>query len=116
HTFNDRDRISGRFIEYPATQETGSAIPNRALDPNSLMQKFNLVNLSPSWFHTFGPTLFNEARYTYSHRTGEFPSFEGYGIAGQVGLTGVPAKGVPEIDVTGLTALGRNNQWRYLKP
>jgi hypothetical protein len=116
HVFSDRDRVSGRFIEYPSTQVTGNAIPDRAVDPNALSQSFNLINVSPSWFHTFGPTLFNEIRYTYSHRNGEFPSFEGYGVAGQVGLTGVPSTGVPEIDVTGLTALGRSNQWRYLKP
>ena len=102
HTLNERDRISGRFIVYPATQVTGSAISNRALDPNALKQNFNLINLSPSWFHTFGATLFNELRFTYSHRNGEFPSFEAYGITGQVGLIGVPSKGVPEIDVTGL--------------
>ncbi|MFL6417109.1 MAG: TonB-dependent receptor domain-containing protein, partial [Bryobacteraceae bacterium] len=116
HIFNDRDRISGRFIEYPSTQVTGNAIPNRAEDPNAQSQNFNLINISPSWFHTFGPTLFNEARYTYSHRNGEFPSFEGYGVAGQVGLSGVPSSGVPEVNVTGLTSLGRSNQWRYLKP
>jgi len=116
HIFNDRDRISGRFIEYPSTQVTGNAIPNRAEDPNAQSQNFNLINVSPSWFHTLGPTLFNEMRYTYSHRNGEFPSFEGYGIAGQVGLSGVPSDGVPEVNVTGLTSLGRSNQWRYLKP
>src|SRR5947209_12145298 len=116
HIFNDRDRISGRFIEYPSTQVTGNAIPNRAEDPNAQSQNFNLINVSPSWFHTFGPTLFNEMRYTYSHRNGEFPSFEGYGIAGQVGLSGVPSDGVSEVNVTGLTSLGRSNQWRYLKP
>lgn len=116
HIFNDRDRISGRVIEFPSTQVTGNAIPNRAEDPNAQSQTFNLYNLSPSWFHTFGSTLFNELRYTYSHRNGDFPSFEQYGVAGQVGLAGVPANGVPEVDVTGLTALGRNNQWRSLKP
>ena len=116
HTFSERDRISGRFIEYPATQIVGNAIPNRAEDVNALTQKFNLINVSPSWFHTFGATLFNEVRYTYSHRNVDTPPLEGYGVAGQVGLNGVPANGVPEIDLTGFTALGRNNQVRYLKP
>jgi len=116
HTITDRDRISGRFVEHPATQTTGSALATRALDPNALTQTYNLINVSPSWFHTFGPTLFNEARFTYSHRNGGFPSFEAYGVAGQVGLTGVPGDGVPEINVTGLTSIGRNNQRRFLKP
>jgi outer membrane receptor protein involved in Fe transport len=116
HTFNDRDRISGRFIEFPATEVTGNAIPNRAVDPGAQSQTFNLINVSPGWFHTFGPHLFNEMRFTYSHRNGEFPSSEAYGLAGQVGLTGVPADGVPEVRVTGLTSLGRSNQVRYLKP
>src|SRR5262249_47575206 len=68
HTFTDRDRISGRFVEHPATQTTGNVIPNRAEDPGAQTQTYNLINVSPSWFHTFGPRLFNEARYTYSHR------------------------------------------------
>jgi outer membrane receptor protein involved in Fe transport len=116
HTISDRNRISGRFVEHPATQDAGSALPVRALDPNALNQTYNLINVSPSWFHTFGPTLFNEARFTYSIRNGEFPSFEGFGIAKQVGLIGVPGDGVPEVNVTGLTSLARNNQWRFLKP
>lgn len=116
HNFSDKDRISARFIEFPATQTTGNAIPDRAEDPNALQQIFNLINVSPSWFHTFSSTLFNEARFTYSHRNGDFPSFEGFGVAGKVGLTGVPADGVPEINITGLTSLGRNNQARSLKP
>jgi hypothetical protein len=116
HTFSDRDRISGRFIEHPATQATGSAIPNAVVDPGVQTQTYNLINFSPSWFHTFGPTLFNEARYTYSHRNGEFPSFERFGVAGQVGLTGVPEEGVPEVNITGLTSIGRSNQRRFLKP
>jgi hypothetical protein len=115
HNFSEKDRISARFIEFPATQRTGNAIPDRAEDPNALQQVFNLINVSPSWFHTFSSTMFDEARFTYSHRNGDFPSFEGYNVAGQVGITGVP-NGNPEIDVTGLTALGRNNQYRYLKP
>jgi outer membrane receptor protein involved in Fe transport len=116
HSFSDRDRIAGRLIVRPATENTGSAIPNRAVDPGVQTRKYKLINVSPSWFHTFGPSLFNEARYTYSHRNGEFPSFEAYGVAGQVGLTGVPADGVPETVVLGLTSLGRANQWRFLKP
>ena len=45
-------------------------------------------------------------------------TFAGIGevLLGKVGLTGIPGNGNPEIDVTGLTALGRNNQFRYLKP
>ena len=116
HTLSSSDRISVRLVEHPATQATGSAIPNRSVDPGVLTQSFNLINVSPSWFHTFNPHLFNEARYTYSHRNGEFPQFEANGVAGQVGLTGVPADGVPEVNLTGLTSLGRNNQWRFLKP
>ena len=35
HNFSEKDRISARFIEFPATQTTGSAIPNRAEDSNA---------------------------------------------------------------------------------
>ncbi len=116
YNLTDHDRISGRVIEYPSTQRTGNAIANRALDPNAISQSFNLINLSPSWFHTFGPTLFNDVRYTYSKRNGEYPAFTPYGVAGSVGLTGVPSDGTPQINVTGLTSLGSSNQWRFLKP
>jgi hypothetical protein len=81
HNFSDHDRVAGRLIVRPATENTGSAVPNRAVDPGVQTRKYKLINVSPSWFHTFGPSLFNEARYTYSHRNGEFPSFEAFGIA-----------------------------------
>ena len=115
HTFSERDRIAFRGIFYPAQQVTGNAAPNRAVDINALRQGFHLWNLSPSWFHTFSPSLFSETHFTYSHRNGFFPSADQYGVVSQVGLTGVP-DGMPEIDVTGLTSLGRNNQVRYLAP
>jgi len=116
HTFNERDRISGRFVQYPATEINGNATSLRAVDPNSLTESFNLINVSPSWYHVFGPTLFNEVHYTYSHRNVVSALLNHYGITAQVGLTGVPQDDMPEIDVTGLTALGSNNQFRDIKP
>jgi hypothetical protein len=116
YNLTDHDRFGFRFIEYPSSDLTGSAIPNRALDPNALFQSFNLINASPSWFHTFSPSLFNDVRYTYSHRNGYFPSFQPFSVASQVQLTGVPSTGTPQINVTGLTSLGSSNQWRFLRP
>lgn len=116
YVLNDRNRFSFRFIEYPSTQVTGSAIANRAEDPNAITQSFNLINVSPSWFHTFRANLFNELHFTYSHRNGWFPTFVPYGVAGKIGFGGVPQNGNPYIQVTGLTALGQNNQYRALRP
>jgi hypothetical protein len=116
YILNDHDRFAFRLIEYPSTQLTGNAIANRAEDPNAQSQSFNLINVNPSWFHTFRPTLFNEVHLTYSHRNGYFPAFIPYGVAGQVGLNGVPPNGNPYIQVTGLTDLGQSNQYRFLRP
>lgn len=116
YILNDHDRFTFRLIEYPSTQVTGNAIPDRAEDPNAMSQSFNLINVSPTWFHTFRSTLFNEIHYTYSHRNGYFPAFVPYGVAGKVGLNGVPSNGNPYVQVTGLTALGQSNQFRSLRP
>lgn len=111
-----RDRFSFRFIEYPSVATYFSAIPVSTLDPNALVESFNLINTSPAWVHTFSSTLFNDVRYTYSHRNGYFPSFKSSTIPSQVGLTGVPSDGTPQINVTGLTSLGSSNYWRFLRP
>ena len=116
YNLTDRDRIDFRFIEYPSVATYFSAIPVSTLDPNALFESFNLINGSPAWDHTFSSTLFNELRYTYSHRNGYFPSFKPSNITGEVGLTGVPTNGTPQINVTGLTSLGSSNYWRFLRP
>ncbi len=118
HTFSERDRIAFRGIFYPAVDSLGNAAPNRGIDINALTETFHLWNLGPSWFHTFGPTLFSEAHFTYSHRDGAFPQAQSYSVVNQVGLKGVP-NGMPEIDVTGETSLGASGagpSWRLLSP
>lgn len=118
HTFTERDRIFVRIIFYPAVDTLGNAAPFRAVDINALTETFHLWNGGAAWFHTFGPTLFNEAHFTYSQRNGAFPQAVNYNVVSQVGLTGVP-NGMPEVDVTGETSLGASGagpSWRLLSP
>ncbi|MGA2116340.1 MAG: TonB-dependent receptor [Bryobacteraceae bacterium] len=109
HTFREQDRVAFRGIFYPAVDSLGNAAPLRAIDIYALTETFHLWNLGPSWYHTFGPTLFSEAHFTYSHRDGAFPQGVSYNVVNQVGLTGVP-NGMPEVDVTGETSLGASGE------
>lgn len=116
HVFNDRDRIMVRYLDFRSTNRPGTVTPNPGADTPTINEA-SVPILTGSWFHVFHPAFIGETRFTFSQRgnndigVGAFTNT----IAGDAGLTGVAPDGMPNISVTGFSALG-NGGARLIYP
>ncbi|QOY89388.1 TonB-dependent receptor [Paludibaculum fermentans] len=116
HQLTAKDRLSGRYVQYISSTAGGSATPVFSADPNAITNTLNIANISPAWFHEYTPSMFQETRFVASLRGADVPKYQPDAITGQVGLKGVPATGMPQVNVTGYSSLGTGNQFRALRP
>src|SRR5215470_2925010 len=111
HSFSDRDRASGRFIEFRGEAVTPGQIPQNGGNSNApLSRSFVLTET-----HTFSPNLINEFRFGASRNETKFTvqdadfnaasiflGPDGKPLSGVIDATKDPVNaGVPTITVTG---------------
>ncbi len=118
HSFNDRNRLSVRYLETNTLIGTsGSFAASAFADTRASNQTGRNDNLSGSWIRTISPTLINELRDTFvDYHTTTIAAGAGSGVNGKIGLPGVDPNGFPNITVTGYTALGNKSQVRLRGP
>jgi hypothetical protein len=117
HNFNDRDRISFRFMGVWGTSSLASIYPqNGAGDPTNTALNSSQYYYG-SWNHVVSPTQINDFRFTYNNRVfhnlsaglgGDYPS--------KLGLQGVPETAFPRIAPSGYSPLGSTQQERLQDP
>lgn len=117
HTFNDRDRVSARFLVHDFPTYATAVFPVAAADPNANVQARRAYSLLLNHIHTFGPALVNDFRFNWQPRRFHFQSTGlGDGWPTQLGLKGVADDAFPRVNATGFTSLGNTNHERIQMP
>jgi hypothetical protein len=116
HTFNDNNRLFVRFLGEPETVLTGTVFPNPAADPFGVDDLDYYYNVSGTYYHSFTPSIINEARYTYTLRKA-FAIGAGVNtsVDSQIGLTGVNQAFFPTVVVNGFQTMGNPTQQQRLQ-
>lgn len=116
HNLTARDKINLRYLYNSDDRDFTSVFPIRAADTQTLaLRHQNYFYVGHT--HTFGASVINELRYTYSNRINHEISFGlGGDWASQLGLRGVPDGAFPQFAVAGFATLGANNQERRQFP
>ena len=114
HRFGNNDSLYVRYVlnDLPSLR-LSDLYPEHGADPfvRDVENRENFI--TAGWVHNFSPAVINDFRYSFSRRTYKsIPSGTGSGITGQIGLTGVPDDGMPQVTVTGLDALGTGGHFR----
>lgn len=116
HTFGANDRITGRYMFNRDNTNVLSVFPDPGPDPTT----FNIANQKSGlidWTHTLNPSTVNEFRVNIARRVAHALSAGvGGDYASKLGLQGVSDNAFPNIQVTGMTALGNTNQERRQYP
>jgi hypothetical protein len=104
HNISERDSLFGRFsYKRVNAQSSSNFMPPLGTGHQQRDSGTSVL----SWTHTFSPNLINEARTGYarnSNRTN--PNLVGSDILSQLGISGITtqgAKGLPFINITGIT-------------
>ena len=117
HDFSEKDRISGRFLADPGQVLTGSIFPTAGTDSYGNSNPTYYYNPSATWYHTFSPSLVNEARLTYSQRENvNVSAGADTALDSQIGLTGINPRFFPQVIVSGFANFGNATQQRLQKP
>lgn len=110
HVISNNDRIFGRFLSSYGNTRAFPIWPEPGTDSIHDNRDRNFFNWSATWFHNFSPTLINEARYTWIRRCA--PNANGSADLNwpeRLGLKGTNPRFFPQVSVTGLAAMGRDN-------
>jgi Carboxypeptidase regulatory-like domain len=117
HTFSDKDRLTGRYIDYFGNTFTGGSLPTTG----GVYNVPNQQNAVLSELHTFSPTFLSEVRLGFSRNKTDFTTQDSTLNAATV-LTGVPGvvnatvnpkdAGLPTITFAdGYAQLGSNSNY-----
>lgn len=116
HNFGSKDRITGRYMYNRDDTNVISVLP----DPGADTATFNIANQKSAladWTHTLTPSTVNEFRVNLARRVAHALSAGvGGGYPTKIGLKGVSDNAFPNLQVTGLSALGNTNQERQQYP
>ncbi len=117
HIFNEKDRISGRFILHDFPTRTSAVFPEAAADPSGNISDRRAYSVMINEVHQFTSTMLNDLRVNLQPR---FFITSGFGIGEgwptQLGLKGVDDRAFPRINTTGYTAMGAGTQERIQTP
>ena len=117
HVFSEKDRIFGKFIGETAHTRTGSIFPTPGTDQFGNLSHSYFYSAGVTWFHTFSPTLINQAIVTLTRRQGlNFSAGANTTLDQQIGLKGVNQNFFPTVTVNGYAQLGSNQQERLQTP
>lgn len=116
HTFGAKDRITGRYMFNRDNTNVISPFPDPGPDPTT----FNFANQNSGladWSHSITPSTLNDFRVNIASRVAHALSAGvGGGYADKLGLKGVSNNAFPNIQTTGLNALGNSGQERRQYP
>jgi hypothetical protein len=116
HQLSNRDKIQARYLYNSDDRDFTSVFPDRAANPDTAALRHQ------NYFYaghtrTFGTSLINELRYTYSDRINHEISFGlGTGWPSRLGLRGVVDNAFPQFTVAGFATLGAGTHERRQFP
>ncbi len=116
HNFNDKDRLTVRYLYDLENTSVTSIYPDPAADPRGFLLAHEDV-WHGAWTHVVNSAMVNTLRYEYSNR---YSHGETQGLGGnypeKLGLQGVSPSAFPQFALTGYNALGSNAQERRQYP
>jgi len=116
HVFNDNNRVFGRLLAETNHTLTDSIFPTPGTDSFGNLAHNYYYNASGTWYHSFSPSMINEARYTYTRRQALAISAGANTTLDQsLGLAGVNQAFFPTVSPTGFQALGNTSQQQRLQ-
>ena len=116
HVFNDNNRVFGRLLAETNHTLTDSIFPTPGTDSFGNLAHNYYYNASGTWYHSFSPSMINEARYTYTRRQALAVSAGANTTLDQsLGLAGVNQAFFPTVSPTGFQALGNTSQQQRLQ-
>jgi hypothetical protein len=116
HTISSKDRLYVRYLHNLNVDQNAPVFAD-STDQYGDRTDGRYFSLSPTWTHTFTPTLIMEARYSYDKR--KFhpkTASKGLGIPEKIGLRGTNPLYFPRVTLTGLETFGRGEQERVQTP
>jgi hypothetical protein len=116
HNFNDKDKLTGRYIYDQENTSTTSIYPDPAADPQTFLPAHETI-VHTAWTHILNPAMVNNVRFEFSDR---YSHAETHGLgddyASKLGLTGVSSNAFPNFAPAGYSALGATAQERRQFP
>lgn len=117
HVIGEKDRIFGHLLAQTDHSSTGSIFPIPGTDAYGNHSKNYYYNEMATWIHTFGPSLINEARATFTQRQAlAYAAGADTTIASQIGLSGTDSSFAPTVAVPGLATIGYSQHERLQTP
>ena len=116
HTFNEKDKIFGRYIAQFNDKPQISVFPEPAANSVGANTR-NILNLAHTltgtWIHMFSPTTINDFKFSHLKQFRDiYHSSEGQDWPNKLGVKGVDPLVFPVFTVTGYTGLGTANVFR----
>lgn len=117
HIFNDRDRVSVRYLLHDFPTYTTYAYDEPAADPNASTSRRRAHSLLINETHTFSATMVNDFRFNWQPRTFHPTTLSiDQGWPTKLGLKGVSDRAFPRINTASYAALGSTSQERVQMP
>ncbi|MBL8222540.1 MAG: TonB-dependent receptor, partial [Bryobacterales bacterium] len=117
HIFNDRDRVSVRYVLHDFPTFVTPAYDEPAADPNASNTVRRAHSLLINETHSFTPTMLNDFRFNWQPRSFHPTTISiDQGWPTKLGLKGVSDRAFPRINATAYAALGSTSQERVQMP
>mgnify|MGYP001306442860 CR=1 FL=1 len=117
HIFNDRDRVSVRYVLHDFPTFITPAYDEPAADPNASNTVRRAHSLLINETHTFSPSVLNDFRFNWQPRSFHPTTLSiDQGWPAKLGLRGVSERAFPRINTTAYAPLGSTAQERVQVP
>ncbi|MDX2181632.1 MAG: carboxypeptidase regulatory-like domain-containing protein [Bryobacteraceae bacterium] len=117
HVFNEKNRMSVRFILHDFPTTTSAVFPEPAADPNGNISDRRAYSMLVEHVHQFQPTVINDLRVNIQPRRFVTTGFGiGEGWPTKLGLRGVDDRAFPRVNVAGYPSMGAGTQERIQTP
>ncbi|MBM3787541.1 MAG: TonB-dependent receptor [Acidobacteria bacterium] len=117
HIFNDKDRMSVRYILHNFPTANLVVYPEPAADPNGSRSLRRAHSLLINHTHSFAPTVLNDFRYNLQPRFFKNLSLGlDQGWPAKLGLKGVNDRAFPQVTAAGFANLGAGTHERIQTP
>ncbi|MFN7937511.1 MAG: TonB-dependent receptor [Bryobacteraceae bacterium] len=117
HIFNDKDRVSVRYVLHDFPTFITPAYDEPAADPNASNTVRRAHSLLINETHSFSPTVLNDFRFNWQPRSFHPTTLSiDQGWPTKLGLKGVSDRAFPRVNTTGYAALGSTAQERVQVP
>lgn len=117
HIFNDRDRVSVRYVLHDFPTYVTPAFDEPAADPNASNSARRAHSLLINETHSFSATILNDFRFNWQPRSFHPTTLSiDQGWPTKLGLKGVSDRAFPRVNVASYTPLGSTSQERVQVP